>query len=51
MDGFIKFPIIKNKANKQINLNPRKRDIPKEIRGKFDSYKYLKIRWEDIDFE
>lgn len=51
MNDYIKLQIIKNKANKQINLNPRKSKIPKELRDKFDCSKFLNVRAEDMYFE
>lgn len=40
-----------NKANNQFNLTPKKTEIPKELKEKFNVSKYLKVDWEDIDFE
>lgn len=51
MNEFLKIPIRKNKTNNQLNLHPRRRDLPKNIKNKFDASKFLKIKWEDIDFE
>jgi len=44
----LKFFIRKNKANNQINLSPRKREMPKELLKKFDSSKWLEIDEKDL---
>lgn len=51
MTEYVKLRIVRNKSNNQINLNPRRRDIPQEFKKKFDVNKFMKLKWENIDFE
>ena len=40
-----------NKANNQINLQLKKKKLPKELRDKLPKLKSIKLDWEDFEFD
>ena len=51
MTRIVSFRIIKNKANQQYNLTPKKKQLPKCLIKKLDSSKFIKIKKEDLFFD